>query len=75
MNKFDYTKLRLTDDYQYLCEEEEKQTDKKPDKKEAPKKPTKIDVKELRKLSIKEETGIIKHRQVSNIYCNAKSCV
>ena len=31
--KFDYTKLRLTDDYEYESEKEEKKTDKKPDKK------------------------------------------
>ena len=42
MNKFDYTKLRLTDDCHYLCEEEEKQTDKKSDKKEAPKNQQKV---------------------------------
>ena len=35
---FGYAKLRLTDDYDYNSEEEEKQTDKKPDKKEPPKK-------------------------------------
>ena len=34
--KFDYTKLRLTDDYEYEPEEEEKETDKKPIKKEPP---------------------------------------
>ena len=38
MNKFDYTKLRPTDDYQYEPEEEEEQTDKKPGKQEPPKK-------------------------------------
>ena len=32
--KFDYTKLRLADDYLYDSEEEDNQTDKKPDKKE-----------------------------------------
>ena len=35
--KFDYTILRLTDDYEYESEKEEKETDKKPDKKEPPK--------------------------------------
>ena len=39
--KFDYTKLRLADDYLYESEEEDKQADKKPDKKEPPKKPAK----------------------------------
>ena len=58
-NKFDYTKLRLTDDYQYESEEgEENQTDKNPDKKEPPKKTTKNDVKKINKLIIKEETGM-----------------
>ena len=40
---FYYEKLRLTDDYQYESEEEEKelQTSKKPDKKEPLKKPAK----------------------------------
>ena len=33
MNKSDYTKCRLTDNYLYESEKEEKQTDKKPDKK------------------------------------------
>ena len=35
--KFDYTKLRLSDDYEYESEEDEKQTDKKSYKKEPPK--------------------------------------
>ena len=34
--KFHYTQLRLSDDYEYESEEEEKKTDKKPDKKEPP---------------------------------------
>ena len=33
MKKFDYKKLRLTDDYDCESKEEEKQTGKKPDKK------------------------------------------
>ena len=33
MNKSDYTKCRLTDNYLFESEKEEKQTDKKPDKK------------------------------------------
>ena len=32
--KFDYTKLRLFDDYEYESEKEEKETDKKPNQKE-----------------------------------------
>ena len=39
---FNYTKLRLTDDYQYKSEEEQEQTIKKSNKKEPPKKPTKV---------------------------------
>ena len=35
--KFDYTKLRLFDDYEYESEKEEKETDKKPNQKEPPK--------------------------------------
>ena len=35
--KFDYIKLRLSDDYEYESEEEEKETDKKLNKKEPPK--------------------------------------
>ena len=58
MKKFDYKKLRLTDNYKCESEEEEKQIDKKPDKKEPPKKPTEYDVKELSKLINKEETGM-----------------
>ena len=56
--KFDYTKLRLTDDYEYESEEEEKETDKKPDKKEPPKKPTEDSAKELSELVNKEETDM-----------------
>ena len=41
----DYPKLGLTDDYLYESEEEEKQTDKNPEKKEPPKKRTEIDMK------------------------------
>ena len=50
--KFDYTKLRLTGDYENKSEEEE-QTRKEPDNKEQPKKPTSTDVKEFNKLIIK----------------------
>ena len=60
MKKFDYKKLRLTDDYEYESEEEEKQTDKKLDKKEPPKKPTESRVKELNKLINKKETDMNK---------------
>ena len=35
--KIDYTKLRLTDDYEYEPEKQEKETDKEPNKKEPPK--------------------------------------
>ena len=41
MNKFDYTKLKLTNDYGQESEEEKEQTDKKSDKKEPPKKTNK----------------------------------
>ena len=58
--KFDYTKLRLTDDYEYEPEEEEKETDKKPIKKEPPKNPTENAAKELSKLVNKEETSMNK---------------
>ena len=58
---FDYTKLRVTDDYQHKSvNEEEQQTSKKFNKKEPPKKPTKTDVNELNELIIKEETDIDK---------------
>ena len=40
IKKFDYIKLRLSDDYEYEPEEEEKETDKKPSKKEPPEKLT-----------------------------------
>ena len=56
--KFDYTKLRLSDDYEYEAEKEEKETDKKPNQKEPPKKTTENSVKELRKLVHKEETDM-----------------
>ena len=56
---FDYKTLRLTNDYQYMSQnEEEQQTSKKFNKKEPPKKPTKTDVNELNELIIKEETSI-----------------
>ena len=54
MNKFDYIKLILTDDYLYELGKEEKQIDKKSDKKEPPKKPQKRDENEFDKLIIKE---------------------
>ena len=44
--KFDYKKLRLTDDYLYPSEGEEQQTSKNFNKKE-PKKSTKTDLDEL----------------------------
>ena len=56
--KFNYKKLRFTDDYQYKFEEEKEQTSKKSDKKEPPKKQTKTDVKELDELITKEEAGM-----------------
>ena len=60
--KSDYTKLRLTDDYEYESEKEEKETDKKPDTKEPPKKPTENSVGNLVNWSVKKkqiEQGII----------------
>ena len=57
--KFDYKKLRLTDDYQYPSEEEEQQTSKEFNKKEPLKKPTKTNFNELNEI-IKEETEINK---------------
>ena len=65
---FNYTKLKLTDDYQYKSEEEQEQTSKKPNKKEPPKKPTKTDVNELNELIIKKETGI--NRELFKKYFN-----
>ena len=57
--KYEYIKLRLTDDYQYESEEEkEQQASKKLGKKEPIKKPTKYDCKELDTLVTKEEAGI-----------------
>ena len=58
--KFDYTKLRLSDDYEYESEEEEKEkeTYKKPDKKKLPKKPTEDSVKKLSELVNKKETDM-----------------
>ena len=53
--KFDYKKLRLTDDYLYPSEEKEQQTSKNFNKKEPSKKPTKSDFDELDELIIKEE--------------------
>ena len=55
--KFDYKRLRLTDDYLYLSEEEQK-TSKNFNKKEPPKTPTKTDLGELNEQIIKEETEI-----------------
>ena len=57
---FNYTKLRLTDDYQCESEEEQEQISKKSNKKEPPKKPGKTDVKEFNELIIKKKTGINK---------------
>ena len=57
--KFDYKKLRLANAYEYESEEEgRKQSDKVPNKKEPPKKPTKIDANEFDVLINKEETDI-----------------
>ena len=56
--KFNYKKLRVTDDYQYDSEEEKEQTSKNSDKKELLKKPTKTDVRELNEFIIKEQTGM-----------------
>ena len=54
--KFNYKKLRLTDDYQYESEEErEQQTSRKPDKKERPKKTTKNDLNKFNKCVIKKK--------------------
>ena len=50
--KFDYKKLRLTDDYQYESEEEEQQ---QTSKKEPPMKPTKTDVNEMYELITREK--------------------
>ena len=49
--KFDYKKLRLTDDYQYLSEEEQEETSEKS---------TKTDMIEFSKYIAKEETAINK---------------
>ena len=56
--KFDYTKSRVADNYLYESEEEDKQTNKKPDKKEPPKKSTKSNVQEFHKLIIRKKMGI-----------------
>ena len=66
--KFNYKKLGLTNDYQYEFEEEKKQTNKKSDKEEPPKKPTKTDVRELNELITKEETGM--NRELFKRYVN-----
>ena len=51
--------MRLTDDYQYVSEEEQQQqTSKNLDKKELPKKPTKDDLSEFNEWVNKKETGI-----------------
>ena len=47
--KFNYTKLRLANDYEYESEKEE-QTKKQPDKTESPKKPTRTDAKEFSEI-------------------------
>ena len=59
--KSEYTKLRLTDYCEYESEEEEKQTDKNPDKREPPKKSIENNVKELSKLVNKEESSMNKN--------------
>ena len=51
IEKFDYTKLRLTDDYLYESEEEKEQTDKKP---------TKSDMNEFIDFIFYREMGINK---------------
>ena len=53
-------KLRLTDDYQYESEEEQKeqQAIKQPDKNELPKKSTKDDLHKINEWVIREETDI-----------------
>ena len=66
--KFNYKKLRLTDDYQYESKEEKEQTSKKSDKKEPPKKPIKTDVKELNEFITEEGTGI--NRELFKRYFN-----
>ena len=50
--------MSLTIDYKYESEEEEKQTDKKPDKNKRPKKSTKVDAKKFNELLNKEEIGM-----------------
>ena len=58
---FNYTKLRLTNNYQYESENEEEQwTSKKFDKNEPLLKPKKTDTNELNELIIKEEKDIKK---------------
>ena len=53
--KYDYTKLILANDYLYDSEEEDKETDKKPDQTEPPKKPGINDVKKFTNLINKED--------------------
>ena len=50
--KFNYKKLRLTDESE---EEREQQTSRKPDKKERPKKTTKNDLNKFNKCVIKKK--------------------
>ena len=47
--KFDYKSLRLTEDYLYLSEKEQEETSEKP---------TRTDLDELNKQTIREETEI-----------------
>ena len=53
--KFNYTKLRLANDYEYESEKEE-QTKKQPDKTESPKKPTRTDAKEFSEIIARKKT-------------------
>ena len=55
--KLEYIKLRLTDDYDYKSEKEEKAR-KKSDKEKPPKGPTRANAHEFNKLVTKEETGM-----------------
>ena len=72
---FYYKILRLTDDYQYEPEEEEgkkeQQTGKKPDKKDAPKKPTKDNASKLNKWVNEKETDI--NSEIFQEYFNYQS--
>ena len=56
--KFDNIKLRLADYHDYEYEEEEKQNDKKPEKKDRLKKPTKTEDREFGKLIDQEKMGV-----------------